>query len=74
MLNYWLCSEPDLEMILDTGVCQSGSRASREGVGLGNEDGTEVRIESRGSGAWRTGSFKPVGDGFDGAPGVLFCL
>ena len=40
----------------------------RRALGWGKEDGTKVgssRQEAELSGAWRTGSFKPVGDGFE---------
>lgn len=60
-------------MMLATGVCQVGSRASEEAVGLGKEDGTKVGRSGQQavvSGAWKTGSFNPVGDGFEG--GELF--
>lgn len=42
---------------------------------LGKEYSTKVRRSRQkavGFRAWRTGSFKPVGDGFE--DGVLFCL
>lgn len=59
--------------MLATGVCRVGSRASEEAVGLGKEDGTKVGRSGQQavvSGAWKTGSFNPVGDGFEG--GELF--
>lgn len=60
-------------MMLATGGSQVGSRASEEAVGLGKEDGTKVGRSGQQavvSGAWKTGSFNPVGDGLEG--GELF--
>lgn len=60
-------------MTLGTGVCQLGGRAIEEAwVREGRQhEGGEVKAEGSGFGGWRTGSFKPVGDGFE--DGVLFC-